>query len=1099
MDARRPSPNQLRTQLGAKRRGLGPQSTRARGSDPTSTEYRGPPPQQTNRNTSFDGALGRPAESPQPYNRRKPSALQENFHYKPACGSSLPNRTSELRLRKPPCDENAVRPKEPSYYPQNERASDPRMNSARPRVQQPPSRDTKARRSSQAQYGAEDSQAGLKLVPSTDYPVEGNNFRKSEENFGGEDHSRIHSRSDSDSSNEYEYSPSRDSRAGDTASASRIIHPGAINTFNQLTAPAARIPTADRSSLVSLVTDFPIDQLENDTDIEPRMADTGGNKSPAVSEDHRETKISKRSVPFSKSGVRKRQFISPPSSYLAPSSSKTQEEAASINDLLSVVGEKNRTLVEDLDHAVKENQTLRNQIDMNEIEKRRSRESLKKLTTKIVTEKEKLDENFGEMKFQLRDRFALEKRQSEISSQEIGCLRKEIHESLEGIHVDEILEPGCLYAGLQDARQAINVAKEIDEDRKKKQMVIDILRKEVTEMSQRILELENLNGHQSIHMSRMEESWKEKSQNIQITVQKKAELILGRLDEKSYFEEEKLHNTIQVLEKQLFSQKQEFAELCKDFEAARLKLEQTEQSLEIEQQDNDLSRTEAKRRLLEELTSRLAKENIKLEESKSKIDTDNTSLKNQYVTLSEDLSCHQKLLVQANQNADSLNSRLQDQESVILGLRACEAANKSNNVDLGVLKLRIEQLEEKNLALENQNACTNLTLSECHLKIEDLESKEKEMIRISTQDSNSARQLHHETLDLKETIRKVGANLEDVKQENNALRKDISSKEGQLIIAAGLEAQLKEKVQGLLKAVEQHGNNNKDLQSRLDCTQTKWEDSKSRENLLMGQAKILRENFNEAQATQSVLNREIDELRKQVADLVAKHSEAQMVGELRLSKEAIDRLNETVNQQIKKREEVDQLQNERLEIERRYINILEDTKSLNGLVGKHEKEEASLQASLKKAQEELERSKIEMMNLKTSHAVQVSTAADILHETEKQASESRKQAASAAREKAVATLERKYETMLMNANNEKKRLAKQLGDSESRLLAISAELAKSKGKPSLEECFSSSEHNDPTSLPLASKIEESSSTKKRKVNTFLSTYFALREKNVKVD
>jgi CTP synthase (UTP-ammonia lyase) len=72
-----------------------------------------------------------------------------------------------------------------------------------------------------------------------------------------------------------------------------------------------------------------------------------------------------------------------------------------------------------------------------------------------------------------------------------------------------------------------------------------------------------------------------------------------------------------------------------------------------------------------------------------------------------------------------------------------------------------------------------------------------------------------------------------------------------------------------------------------------------------------------------------------VADLAAKNSEAQMVGELRLSKEAIDRLNETVNQQIQNQEEVDQLQKERLEIERRYINMLEDTKSLNGLVEKH--------------------------------------------------------------------------------------------------------------------------------------------------------------------
>lgn len=65
-----------------------------------------------------------------------------------------------------------------------------------------------------------------------------------------------------------------------------------------------------------------------------------------------EIKASKRSVPFSKLGSNKRQFISHSSSYLARSSSKNQEEAASISDLLSTVGEKNRNLVEELDDTV---------------------------------------------------------------------------------------------------------------------------------------------------------------------------------------------------------------------------------------------------------------------------------------------------------------------------------------------------------------------------------------------------------------------------------------------------------------------------------------------------------------------------------------------------------------------------------------------------------------------------------------------------------------------------------------------------------------------------------------------------------------------------
>ncbi|OAW00036.1 hypothetical protein PTTG_25148 [Puccinia triticina 1-1 BBBD Race 1] len=1114
MGVRRPSPHQSRPQLGARRR------------DP-----------HTDRNRALDGAPGRPAESSHPQNRTK-QHVPEHFLYKPAFGSSLPNRTSELRLRKPPCDENAMRSKESLHRPQIDQAMDLRMTSTRPRVQVLSARDGQPQRSPQAQHGTRDSPAGLKLAPRNDYSAERNTFQQSAEKYGSEYHSHVSSRSDSGSGNDYDYPTSRPSGLEDTANTSSHIHSMVRNPFNQSNAPTGPIHAVDRSSVMS-PREFPIDQMEYGTDIQSRVADAGGGKRGAEGNNfrglqkkspfaglkglkeltlrsnsfayampaNRETKDSNRSAPSSKSGLRKRQFISPSSSHFASSSTKTQEEAASINDLLSVVGEKNKNLVEDLDHAVKENQSLRAQIDVSETERRRSRESLKELTSKILTGKAKLDENFSEMKFQVRDRFALEKRQSELSSQEIGCLRKEIHESLEAfrslhekssIQDDEIAEPEGLRSSFQDARKAINVAKEVDEDRKKKQMVIEILRKEASksriyllEISRYEVELENFSGHQSIHMAQMEESWREKSQNIQTTVQKRTELILGRLDEKYCLEEEQLHTKIQTLERRIASQNQVFTELSKELEASKLKLEQAERSLDTERQDNakhrqessnlnnNLSRAEAQRCHLEELTTRLAKENFKLEESKSKIDADKMSLKNQYVALSEELCRHQNLLNRANQDADSLNVRLRDQESVICGLQACEAANKSSNLELVVLKQQIDQIEQKNLALANQKACTNLHVSECHLKIENLESKQEEMMHISTQDSDSARQLYRETLVLKETIQKAGADLDDMRRENSLIRKDISSKEDQLLIAAGSEAQLKEKVEGLLAGAEQLGNTNKELQSRLDCTQDKWEDSRSRENVLTGQAHVLRENLNEAHATQNVLNYEINKLQEQVADLGVKNSEAQMAGELRHSMEAINRLNETVSQQIQKREEFDQLQNARLESEKRYISMLEESKGLNALVEKHEKEEASLQESLKATKEELERSKIEMMDLKTSHAAQVSTAAEILHETEKQASESRKQAVYFPGVRGKGEGGGYFRAQVRNCN-EKKRLAKQLGDSESRLLAISAELAKSKGKPSLEEIFSSSEYNDQMSRPSAPKTDESSSTRKRR-------------------
>ncbi|KAH9456863.1 hypothetical protein Pst134EA_020773 [Puccinia striiformis f. sp. tritici] len=1100
LGGRRPSFQQPRFQLGAIGRGPnGPQSFQARRPVPTSAGLRGrSPPPSTSRNPSFEGATGRSAETSHPYTRTNSlSARPESFRYQPAAGSSLPNRTSELRLRKPPCDQNEpVRSNEPLYGSQNDRVTNLRRTSAISRVQAPNSRETQVRKIPQTQYGAGDAQVRPMLAPPSGQAAQGtNNHEDSAERSGGEDSSHFNSREASESGDEYEHSDPRASRTVDTTSIPKISHPEVTNSSNQSSHHGRMSSSAARSSLASFP-DFPIVQMEDGEYMEVRAADTGVSQNGA--EGGQAAKSSKRSVPFSKPGSRKRQFISPSSSYLAHSSSKTQEEATSINDLLGAVGEKNRNLVEELDRAVRENQTLRAQVDMNEVEKRRSREHLKTLTTKVLSEKDKLDENFSDMKLQLRDRLELEKRQSEISSQEIGALRKEIRQSLEAfrslhersdIQEDEILEPNCLvHLSFQDARKAIGVAKEVDEDRKKKQMVIDILRKElesksgqVTEMSQRIFELESLSGHQSLHMSQIEESWQEKSHKIEKTVEKRTELILGRLDEKYCLEEEKLHARIEVLENQITSKSQGFTELSKELEAVKQKLEHTERSLSTEHQNNvknrqewsrlnnELSRTESKRCILEGTASRLEKENSKLEESKSKVDADNISLRYQCNALSEDLRVHKSHLDQAQQDTKSLKSRLRDQQSVILELQARETVNEANKVQLSELKEQINQLEEKNVALETEKACMNLHLSECHLKIENLESKQKETIRISTEDSHLAKQLFQDALELKEVIRKIEATLDDAKKENLALRKDISVKEEELITAAGSEVQLKGKLNTLAEAAERQDKERQELQTRFEYTQSKWEDARSRVDLMTGQAEVLEEQLKESKEIQYCLNREIKQLQDKVANLMVKNSEVEIVGELRQSNDAIQRLSETVNQQIHKREEFDQLLKERLESEVRAANMFDEIKRLECLLEQLGKDNTNLQARLHTTQDELDHSKAKVGDLEASHAVQVSTTEGILHETERRVSESRKEAASAAREKAVATMERKYEVILMNANNEKKRLAKQLGDSESRLLAMSAELAKSKGKPSLEEVFSSSDHNEQISRPLPIK------------------------------
>lgn len=385
------------------------------------------------------------------------------------------------------------------------------------------------------------------------------------------------------------------------------------------------------------------------------------------------------------------------------------------------------------------------------------------------------------------------------------------------------------------------------------------------------------------------------------------------------------------------------------------------------------------------------------------------------------------------------------------------------------MKEKIQEEDVKSeLSVENMNLKTQCTIlteeAESSRKCLTQANQELENLNLSFQDKKS------EILELQSSQAVKESILAELKERTRRLEEINFSLETE---KSGLSSQLSEshlkvkaleaKERDLHKFLEVSENQEiflKELQKQLICTQAKWEDLKAREDLATGQVIILQRDLTEAKDAQSSLNREIKELQARVMETSIKNSELEMFGESRRSKETIERiLAEKTNEESHHRDELSRLLKQRDENEESLRNVRKEAEKKQFLLEKSESNEATLQAELKAVQEKLQRNQNEMNEVQASHALQISTTANLLTEAERQASESCRQAASIAREKVMAALEHKYELMLMTANNENKRLEKKLGDAEHRSLTMSAELAKLKGKPNLGGSSSSSEQN----------------------------------------
>ncbi|KNZ51377.1 hypothetical protein VP01_397g3 [Puccinia sorghi] len=168
-----PSSHQFRAQLGSRRSDFARQSlTDAKRPAPAPAAFRRrPPPQTTSRSSPFNQLPSRFAESSHPPSRAKPaSALPKTFQYKRAAGSSLPNRTSELRLRKPPCDKHeSPGPIKSVYRSEKDHVKNHSISSAHSSLQAPPSQLDEVHTSSPAGYATGDAPGELIIVSSSAY------------------------------------------------------------------------------------------------------------------------------------------------------------------------------------------------------------------------------------------------------------------------------------------------------------------------------------------------------------------------------------------------------------------------------------------------------------------------------------------------------------------------------------------------------------------------------------------------------------------------------------------------------------------------------------------------------------------------------------------------------------------------------------------------------------------------------------------------------------------------------------------------------------------------------------------------------------------
>ncbi|CAH7667612.1 hypothetical protein PPACK8108_LOCUS2025 [Phakopsora pachyrhizi] len=472
------------------------------------------------------------------------------------------------------------------------------------------------------------------------------------------------------------------------------------------------------------------------------------------------------------------------------------------------------------------------------------------------------------------------------------------------------------------------------------------------------------------------------------------------------------------------------------------------------------------------MSERNAIENLeKKDEENLRTIAENAQLKVQKINLEQRVSILQEDLDKLHQvHEDSIRSfhdqkyfasRLQTLQSELNALQINHHALKEEHEK--VLKLKTDlQVKNKSLMLEVEKSLSHQ---------EALEIKVKDYNHEIASQKNLIEKLKYQGSEFEANTRDLSSKLSQAQHDFASAEKEMFSIEKEAARLRLFEVQckeLEEKVARLLEAQYKDEKNRKDLQERLDFNQERWEDLKSREDLAMGQVTVLQEKLTEAKGNQtsmvclSYLLRL--GLKEQLADLKAQNNEL---------KEVIEELNVRLREELSLRNKLeDKIQN----FEQDILSIKKaaqdeaNEKEKFFLEEKHQikKDLASKESEVKlrKERESLTKSEIEELrrglkleeeknvdlgqsldDLKQFTNEKLSESEASLQESQQKALEVRKEAVATSRSNAIATVEKKYEV----------KTGKKLSETESRLLAMSAELAKAR-----EEIFSSS---DQTELP----------------------------------
>lgn len=156
-------------------------------------------------------------------------------------------------------------------------------------------------------------------------------------------------------------------------------------------------------------------------------------------------------------------------------------------------------LRDELDQRDEENDRVREKYSQKTLEFEKYKRDVQNTIINIRSKQNKLSSQFSEIQSDVTGFIDSSRKQSASSGENIGCIRKEFNDLMKTLYSesespdgDEIGERGCLaLQGIRDMKNNLSLTKELNEDRTKKQNVIDILRVELEHKAGQTAELYN--------------------------------------------------------------------------------------------------------------------------------------------------------------------------------------------------------------------------------------------------------------------------------------------------------------------------------------------------------------------------------------------------------------------------------------------------------------------------------------------------------------------------------------------------------------------------------------------------------------------------------